>query len=60
MTAPQSPPDDSRDTEPSGFTEQGEAAEQSAFRGDGEYSGGGFAAGPEELTGAEGEPAPPG
>ncbi|WP_166442178.1 hypothetical protein [Nakamurella flava] len=38
-----------------GYTEQGEAAEQSAFRGEGEYSGGGFAGGPEELTGADGD-----
>lgn len=43
MTAPRS--DDP------GYTEQGEAAEQSAFRGEGEYSGGGFAGGPEELHG---------
>lgn len=37
-----------------GYTDQGERAEQSAFRGDGEYSGGGFAAGPDDLTGADG------
>lgn len=32
-----------------GYTERGERAEQSAFVGEGEYSGGGFAGGPEEL-----------
>lgn len=37
------------------YTAQGEAAEQAAFTGEGEYSGGGFAGGPEELTGADGE-----
>ena len=37
------------------YTEQGEAAEQAAFTDEGEYSGGGFAGGPEELTGAEGD-----
>lgn len=45
MSTPETP----RPGEP-GYTEQGEAAEQSAFRGDGEYSGGGFAGGPEELA----------
>lgn len=49
-----STPHEITDPEHPRYTEQGEAAEQSAFEGEGEYSGGGFAGGPEELTGADG------
>lgn len=54
MSTPHGGPAPDQGDDPA-YTAQGEAAEQAAFTDEGEYSGGGFAGGPEELTGADGE-----